>query len=268
MKTILTVFKKELIDSLRDRRTLVAMVFVPLVLFPIMISISSSMLISHARKAQEKVLKVGVVTNGGAKAFVEMLSSRGDVKLFEGLLVAEGTALVRSDSLDAFVVFDAGFEEKVAGHGAGPVALYYKSAESSSIERRRVRDLLDTYEETLRRSRFESLSLDVSIVDAIDVSEQNLASTKERLAEEIGGFLPYLIIIFCFTGACIRRSTSPRERRNGARSRRFSLLPRGGWRSFSASSGSSFSPGSPRRSSPSSGCTSGSARAPRSRPRY
>ena len=65
MKTILTVFKKELIDSLRDRRTLVAMVFVPLVLFPIMISISSSMLISHARKAQEKVLKIGIVTNGG-----------------------------------------------------------------------------------------------------------------------------------------------------------------------------------------------------------
>jgi len=201
MKIILTVFKKELIDSLRDRRTLVAMVFVPLVLFPIMISISSSMLISHARKAQEKVLKVGVVTNGGAKAFVEMLSSRGDVKLFEGLSVAEGTALVRSDSLDAFVVFDAGFEEKVAGHGAGPVALYYKSTENSGIERKRVRGLLDEYEEIIRRARFESLALDVAIIEAIDVSEQNLASTKERLAEEIGGFLPYLIIIFCFTGS-------------------------------------------------------------------
>ncbi len=35
MKTILTVFRKELVDSLRDRRTLVAMVFVPLVLFPL-----------------------------------------------------------------------------------------------------------------------------------------------------------------------------------------------------------------------------------------
>jgi sodium transport system permease protein len=67
--------------------------------------------------------------------------------------------------------------------------------------KRRVRDLLSGYEDSLRRSRFEALSLDVSIVDAIDVKEQNLASAKEQLADEIGGFLPYLIIIFCFTGS-------------------------------------------------------------------
>ena len=201
MKTILTVFRKELSDSLRDRRTLVAMVFVPLILFPVMISISSSMLISHARKAQEKVLTIGIATNGGAKGFVEMLSSRTDVKLVEGISVQDGTSLVRSDSLDAFIVFGALFDETVAERGAGPVSLYYKSAESSGIEKRRVRELLTEYEDSLRRLRFEALSLDVSIVEAIHVTEQNLASAKEQLAEELGGFLPYLIIIFCFTGA-------------------------------------------------------------------
>jgi sodium transport system permease protein len=201
MKTIFTVFRKELGDSLRDRRTLVAMVFVPLILFPVMISISSSMMISQARKAQQKVLKIGVVANGGAKGFLDMLSSRSDVELVEGLAAEDGAALVRSDSLDAFIVFDAAFDEKVAARGAGSVSLYYKSTESSGIETRRVRDLLSGYEDSLRRSRFEALSLDVSIVDAIDVKEQNLASAKEQLADEIGGFLPYLIIIFCFTGS-------------------------------------------------------------------
>jgi sodium transport system permease protein len=201
MKTILTVFRKELGDTLRDRRTLVAMVFVPLILFPLMISISSSMMISQARKAHEKVLKIGIVTNGSAKGFVDMLSSRDDVELVEGLGAEDGAALVRSDSLDAFIVFDAAFDEKVAASGAGAVSLYYKSTEGSAIGKRRVRELLDGYEDTLRRARFEALSIDVAIVDAIDVTEQNLASAKEQLAGEIGGFLPYLIIIFCFTGS-------------------------------------------------------------------
>ncbi|MBP2680428.1 MAG: transporter permease [Candidatus Krumholzibacteriota bacterium] len=201
MKTIFTVFRKELGDSLRDRRTLVAMVFVPLILFPVMISISSTMLISHAKKAQEKVLKIGVVANGGAKGFVDLLASKSDVELVEGLTVEEGPSFVRSDSLDAFIVFDAGFDETVAARGAGPVTLYYKSTESSGIEKRRVRELLSAYEDSLRRARFEALSLDVSIVDAIHIAEQNLASAKEQLADELGGFLPYLIIIFCFTGA-------------------------------------------------------------------
>lgn len=201
MKTILTVFRKELGDTLRDRRTLVAMVFVPLILFPVMISISSSMMISQARKAQQKVLKIGVVTNGGAKGFVDMLSARSDVELVEGLTAKDGSALVRSDSLDALIVFDAGFDEAVAAQRAGAVSLFYKSTEGSAIGKRRVRELLEGYEDTLRRSRFEALSLDVSIVEAIDVTEQNLASAKEQLAGEIGGFLPYLIIIFCFTGS-------------------------------------------------------------------
>jgi sodium transport system permease protein len=201
MRTIQTVFKKELVDSLRDRRTLIAMVFVPLVLLPIMISISSSMLISQAKKAQAKVLKVGLVRNGGAAGFKDVLSARDDVEVFDGLSVARGRDLVLADSLDALLVFDAGFDERVKALGAGGVTMYHKSAEQSRTETRRVRDLLGDYENSLRRSRFDSLSLDESIIEAVELRELNLASVKERLAEEIGGFLPYLIIIFCFTGS-------------------------------------------------------------------
>ena len=201
MKTILTVFRKELIDSLRDRRTLVAMVIVPLVLFPLLISISSSMMISHAREAEEKKLRIGLVTGGGAAAFREMLAKRGDVRLVDNISVEHGKVLVRSDSLDVLLVLDPGFDEQVATLGAGKVALIHKTTNGSSIEKRRARDLLEEYEKTLRAERFEALSLDVAIIETIDVSEQNLASTKERLAGELGGMLPYLIIIFCFTGS-------------------------------------------------------------------
>jgi sodium transport system permease protein len=201
MKTIATVFKKELIDSLRDRRTLVAMVFVPLVLFPLMISISSSMLISQARKAEQKVLEIGLVRNGGASDFKGLLAARKDVAVRDDLALPEGRSLVLADSLDALLVFDIGFDDRVAGLGAGGVTMYHKSAEDSRVETRRVRDLLGTYEESLRHSRFDRLALDEAIIDAVKVKEVNLASVKEKLAEEVGGFLPYLIIIFCFTGS-------------------------------------------------------------------
>ena len=201
MKTIITVFRKELVDSLRDRRTLVAMVFVPLVLFPLLISISSSMLISHEKKAAKKTLRIGVVTNGNAAGFREMLSGRRDVKLTEGITAAEGMALVKADSLDAVFVFDPAFDERVAALGAGKVSMYHKSTENSAIERRRARALLEDFEKDLRAKRFESLALDISIIDTVDMGDENLASTKEQLADQIGGILPYLIIIFCFTGS-------------------------------------------------------------------
>jgi sodium transport system permease protein len=201
MRTVLTVFKKELIDSLRDRRTLIAMVIVPLLLFPLLISISTSMLISHAKEAEAKALRIGLILNGAAADFRDTLAARDDVRLVEGISVEEGRTLVRSDSLDVFLVFDPAFDQQVAELGSGSVTMYHKSTESSSIEKRRVRALLDEYEEALRDARFESLSLDPDIIDVVTVSEENLASAKERLAEEIGGLLPYLIVIFCFTGS-------------------------------------------------------------------
>ena len=201
MKTVLTVFKKELIDSLRDRRTLIAMVIVPLVLFPLLISISTTMLISQAKKAEEKELRIGLVMNGAAAGFKEMLAARDDVRVVDEISVETGKALVRSDSLDAFLVFDPAFDEQVADLGAGKVTMYHKTPENRSIEKARVRRLLNDYEEKLRAERFEALSLDLAITEAVAVSEENLASTKERLAEEIGGLFPYLIIIFCFTGS-------------------------------------------------------------------
>ena len=190
MKTILTVFKKELVDSLRDRRTLVAMVFVPLVLFPLLISISSSMLISHEKKAAKKTLRIGLVMNGNAAGFKEMLSARGDVKLKEGITPEEGMSLVKADSLDAVFVFDPTFDERGAALGAGKVSMYHKSTENSAIEKRRARSLLDDFEKALREKRFEALALDLSIIDAVDVGDENLASTKEQLADQIGGLLP------------------------------------------------------------------------------
>ena len=44
MNTIITVFRKELIDTIRDRRTLIVMVVIPMLLFPIMFKIESTKL--------------------------------------------------------------------------------------------------------------------------------------------------------------------------------------------------------------------------------
>lgn len=201
MKTIRTIFRKELIDSLRDRRTLITMIVVPLVLFPLLLMISSKMMISQARKAREKVLKVGLLTQGNAEAFRQKLQSAEDLKVVENLSLEEGQALIKKDSLDAYIVFAPDFDKQVASFHPGDVTFYFKVKEEREIEKRRIQDFLDNFEDDLRTGRFQKLNLDKAIFNAIEVNEVNLASPKERLAEAIGGFLPYLFIIFCFMGS-------------------------------------------------------------------
>ena len=121
MKTTFVIFKKELIDTLRDRRTLVSMILIPLLLFPLLIGISSRIIMSQVRDAQEKVLTVALITHGNAEEFRQMLLKESRVRLIEGMHVDEARALIQKDSLNACVEFAEDFDKTVAALSPGIV---------------------------------------------------------------------------------------------------------------------------------------------------
>ncbi len=201
MNTILVIFRKELMDTLRDRRTLFSMIAIPLLLFPILIGISTKVMRTQIEKAQEKALRIAVQTSGNAAGFVAMLKAEPKVKVIENLSADSAKALVELDSLEAFLVFAPDFDEQTAGLGTGKVTLYFKASQGQSIEKQRVNALLSKYDQTLRAARFKKLNIEESVTKTMKVDEQNLASTREKIAEVLGGFLPYLFIIFCYIGS-------------------------------------------------------------------
>ncbi len=203
MNLLATIFRKELIDTLRDRRTIITMVLIPLLLFPVIMNVMTRIQMSQVKKAREQVLKVALISHGNAAAFRQSLLARDDVKLREDLPLDSVRAWIQHDSLDGAFVFDERFDERVHGMKSGRVKFYYKSTENErqDITKRRLRDLLDAYEKTLLADRFKALQLDESVVEPIKVTEVNVATQKERLGKMIGGFLPYIFVLFCFMGS-------------------------------------------------------------------
>jgi sodium transport system permease protein len=201
MNATIVIFKKELKDTLRDRRTLVSMVVVPLLLFPVLIGISSRIMISQIRKAQEKTLTIGVSLQGNAAGFAAMLAQEPQIRLVENLTLDSAKTRIADDSLDAFFVIGKNFDREIEGLGRGEVTMYFKSTDRQSIEQQRAKALLAAYEAQVRSARLQRLHVSEAAVNPIDVREVNLASAKEKLAQMIGGFLPYLFIIFCFLGS-------------------------------------------------------------------
>ncbi len=201
MNTTFVIFKKELKDTLRDRRTLVSMVAIPLLLFPLLIGISSKILLSQIHKAQEKTLTIGLLDQGNAAEFSSMLVQDPHVQVVTNLSLDSARARIAMDSLDALFVFSKDFDRQVGNLGRGQVSMYFKAKDKNDIEKMRAQDFLTRFGQKLRAARLERLHLNESMVNPIDFQEVNLASAKEKLAEVIGGFLPYLFIIFCFMGA-------------------------------------------------------------------
>lgn len=200
MNTIITIFKKELIDTLRDRRTLLMMLVIPMLLFPVLMGIVVKVQVKQIKKAEEKRIKVGLLTYGNAQAFRDLLMNRKDLRIMEDIQADSIQSLVQKDSLDAVILFSQDFDQKVADLEEGRVELYFKSTEDLNITRGRLRPLINDFEKRLISDRFMKLNLDEKIVEAIHIEEHDIASMKERIGKTIGGFLPYLFVLFCFLG--------------------------------------------------------------------
>jgi len=202
MNIFLTIFKKELIDTLRDRRTIIAMIIIPLLIFPVLIGITSKIQKSVTKKAEEKTLRIAVISNDGAtEKLIEIITKLDDFKLIENVPEDSVRSFVQNDSLDGAFVFSKTFDKRVESLRAGRIKFYFKSTEGDNIEKNRMKDLVNEFEESLLSTRFEKLNLDEAVGTAVNLVEVDITSKKERIGKAIGGFLPYIFVIFCFIGS-------------------------------------------------------------------
>ena len=140
---IFKIFKKELKETIRDRKTMLIMVAIPLLVFPILINVVVGVSGSFNESASEKILKIGIIGDSndlivkqlksipasfGPK---ELIAYKGDsARLFkdqndevidialwydsgvEGILAAQGTANV----LWAIDNTNIGYSERIKGY--------------------------------------------------------------------------------------------------------------------------------------------------------
>ena len=201
MKILRTIFLKELLDTVRDRRTLFVMVIFPLLLFPVLLTAITAVQTSQIKKAEDKILRVGLVLNGNAASLRTLLASREGFAVVEGIHPDSARAFLERDSLDAAIIVSDGFDRTVGDGGKGTVTFAYRFTDEYSIAERRLRETLREFERGLVEKRFARLGVQPDIVEAVALQEQDITPLKEKLGRTIGGLLPYLFVIFCFMGS-------------------------------------------------------------------
>ena len=195
MKTIITVIKKELKDTLRDRRTLVSAIVLPAIAIPLlflgMFLIQKNLL----QKEEAKQLNVALVQ---APPRAKQLLSDSSFAWQEGLTAADVQQAVAQDSLDAAIVFSPDFLTNVDSLRAGTIQFYYKS--TNAVVRRRITEKLEAYRSQLVARRIEQLNISPEILNPVTLTEVDVASSEEQVGNLVGGFLPYIFVLFCYLG--------------------------------------------------------------------
>jgi sodium transport system permease protein len=204
-RNIGTIFKKEMTDTLRDRRTLIFMLLVPIVAIPLLIMFTSSMLASTVTKAQEE--KATIVIMGMENLPPDLRdsllnSSRLDVKpqtdyeseaLLESLKAGEFMALVE---------IPENFLNALEMESPTEIEIYYDMAEmKSDFAVDKLKDIFNPYRDQVVKRRLTDRDISAEILTPFEITSQNVASAQKVAGKELGAMLPYLIIIMCFLGA-------------------------------------------------------------------
>ena len=192
---------KELTDMIRDRRTIFMMVVMPLVVIPLLATTAIKLTQSQIEKAKDKELRVAVIGETAAPELFKRLSKEENFFLVTMTNADSARAMTAEQTLDGVVIIPQDFSEFVEGDKQATIRLIFKSSESLNAARRRIEAIIDQYDREIVNERIGRLQLDETLFDAITIEREDVASTEEKFAENAGGFLPYIFIIFGFMGS-------------------------------------------------------------------
>ena len=197
----LIILIKELTDMIRDRRTMFMMVVMPLVVIPLLAITAIKLTQSQIEKAKDKELRVAVIGETAAPELFKRLSKEENFFLVTMTNADSARAMTAEQTLDGVVIIPQDFSELVEGDKQATIRLIFKSSESLNAARRRIEAIIDQYDREIVNERIGRLQLDETLFDAIAIEREDVASTEEKFAENAGGFLPYIFIIFGFMGS-------------------------------------------------------------------
>ncbi len=202
MKLLAIVFKKELRDMLRDRRTLFFMIVMPFFVIFLIFNLSMRLGMDMEKRAQEKKLRVAVFSAVPLPKFLETLQSGDRVIIDTQVARAEINQAVNDGRLDFAISFPDDFSENLDREGTSEVPIYYK-ASTSENERalERIHGVLKAYGRQLLIQRLNKKNLPVDFVEPLRIDDRDVSSIREKIGQRLGGMFPYFFVIFCFLGA-------------------------------------------------------------------
>ncbi len=202
MKKILTIMRKELLDTMRDKRTLITMIVIPLLLFPILFSGVSMFTESQLEKAKSKKLNIGLISNqNGAKIIEDFTDRDNEYTLIQGMNEADMEEMVRNDSLDFGFVIAPDYDAKIAQLQTGDIKMYFIEKDEQDAEYiKRINGFFESYEDRVMNKRLRGEGLKTAFVKPVALEKKNLATQQEQFSKTLGSLIPYFFVIFAFMG--------------------------------------------------------------------
>ena len=198
---IFTIFKKELKDTLRDKRTLMMMLVIPILVFPVIMNIFVGVSATFSEEAATKKVKIGFVGEKDNYVLKQLKNLPKEMGKKEIVFYSDSIQLkkdLRLDSIQIGMFSEKQFSNNLTAQKPAKLIVFYNATDVGMKDRAEI--YLNTIEDIARQERILDLNLDETKLTPIITEYNNVASSEEMIGKLAGGILPYIFIAFGFLG--------------------------------------------------------------------
>ncbi len=201
MKKIGIIFRKELKDTLRDRRTLFFMILFPILIIPLIIGGIPKIMVSMMEKKMTERINIAIIGEENNLELVEMFGMADSIDVIFNMERDSIEQSIRDKDIDGAVIIPDGFSEMVNSMKTAQITIVYISSDDLEAAKKRMESVINKYRESKISQRLEMLEIQSEILEPVKINHRNIASEKEMIGKIAGGWLPYMFILYCFMGA-------------------------------------------------------------------
>jgi sodium transport system permease protein len=218
VSAILTVCRKEIVETLRDRRTLVSLLLGPL-FGPVLFAVMINMMVTRNLTSAEETLEVPMLGADLAPNLVAFLHARDiDAPGDHGITsLDQAIAAVTTGQRDVVLLVDERFATDFGTDTAARVTLIFDRSKSRASSRiARVRGAIDAYGQQIGALRLMASGADPSLLRPLVVDELDVSTPASRSALMLG-VLTYFLLFATLTGGlhlAIDTTAGERERKS------------------------------------------------------
>lgn len=202
-KKVMTVYRKELLEVLRDKRTLFMILLLPVILYPVLIIGFNAVMSRQTGVLEEQGATIAIQDSVNTHVSARLLDDLSKIEHFT-LIPAAGNAqsLYQSKDIQSIITL----RDSISADGLITYQVYIQydaTNDRSEMTFGKIRDVLIVSEKSMVEEELQLSGINPKIMNLIDVRKLNTADSQKVMGKVLGMILPYIMIIMLLSGASV-----------------------------------------------------------------
>lgn len=195
---IKTIYVKEMLDTVRDRKTLYVMILVPLLLMPLLMSLGPLIMERENKKLEQTIYKIALQGEENGKELAERIKQNPRLEIVNSKNPEED---LKADKIQLVVAFPPGFEQSMKNQNKAEVIIKYEGTEKvSDFAKNEVNSIINSYSKQLVKDRLALKGLSPDVLEPFAVRDENVAGDEKMGGMFLSLIIPLMLMVWITTG--------------------------------------------------------------------